>query len=97
MEITKELVNILTPEHGRTSCSDENVCNGYCKIEDKKYKGVVIERSWDCYPRCNRCFLLLHIGEDTENVGQVNGGIRVVPDIDLEIIQPKVKITVEPQ
>jgi hypothetical protein len=93
MEITKELINILTPEHGRTSCSDDNPCNASYTIEDRKLLGVVISKSWERYPRCNRCFLLDNIGEDTENVC----GIRVVPTIELEIIQPKVKITVEPQ
>jgi len=91
MKITKELVNILTPEHGRTSCSDDDPSNGSCGIKDREFQGIVIERSWDYYPRCNRCFLLDRVGEDTENVC----GIRVVPNIELEIIQPKVKVTIE--
>lgn len=35
---------MLTPEHSRTSCSDNDICNGFMDHEH--------------YPRCIRCFLL---------------------------------------
>ena len=44
MKITKEVIEILTPEHGRTSCSDDFPQNGYPNANG--------------YYRCNRCALL---------------------------------------
>lgn len=41
-----ELVDILAPRHGRTSCSDENISNGLCS------------NGSDSPPRCYRCALL---------------------------------------
>lgn len=41
--LTLEAVNGLAPEHGRTSCSDDNLANGFLS---------------DGIPRCNRCALL---------------------------------------
>lgn len=43
--LTIEQVNFIAPEHGRTSCSDENLINGWYSAEYNK-------------PRCNRCALL---------------------------------------
>lgn len=45
LQITREGVNQFFPEHGRTSCSDSNVVNGF-------------ESSPSGIPRCNRCALL---------------------------------------
>ena len=42
--LTPELVNVLAPEHGRSSCSDTNIENGF--------------RSGKRVPRCTRCALL---------------------------------------
>ena len=66
MTLTKEFVDQITPEHGRTSCSDSDLSNSYGgwdgtydpKTGDKKIR----------WPRCTRCYLLSNIGEDTENL-----------------------------
>lgn len=91
MIITKEVIDVLTPNHGRTSCSDENPCNGNYEIRDYKFQGVVIEKSWEHMPRCNRCFLLDHLGYDTDLMTD----IKIVSDISLILKQPKIKVTVE--
>jgi hypothetical protein len=50
---TLELINIICPEHDRTSCSDENISNGFY-FEDEF--NTTISRSY--FPRCSRCALL---------------------------------------
>ena len=89
--ITQEIIDILTPKHGRISCSDEDPCNGGYDIEDRLFQGIVIERSWKYRPRCNRCFLLDHIGCDTDYMTD----IEIVPEIELVLKQPKVKVVEE--
>lgn len=56
MVLTQNVIDILTPTHDRTSCdnNDTSLENGY-----KNDIG---------YPRCNRCYLLLNIESDTENL-----------------------------
>jgi len=46
----KELIDILQPEHGRTSCSDNNLCNGFYSAGGK--------RGDLGHGRCSRCMLL---------------------------------------
>lgn len=60
MRITEELINVLAPKHGRTSCSDENLCNGhggwtgyYSRTTGQKEIQI---------PRCIRCYLQTHAG-----------------------------------
>jgi len=48
--LTRELVDILFPTHGRTSCSDNDPNNGYVNYENGS-------------ARCHRCMALLNIGE----------------------------------
>lgn len=49
INLTKEMVDIIVPEHTRTSCSDTHVDNGwYC--------------SGGTIPRCTRCALLDAVG-----------------------------------
>ena len=91
MMITQEIIDILTPKHGRISCSDEDPCNGGYEIEDRLFQGIVIERSWKYRPRCNRCFLLDHIGCDTDYMTD----IEIVPEIELVLKQPKVTVIEE--
>lgn len=43
---TLEFINIICPEHDRTSCSDENISNGFYTRGNK----------W--YGRCTRCMYL---------------------------------------
>lgn len=43
----KEFIDMIVPEHGRTSCSDEDVSNGLFSRDGKNWHG-----------RCSRCLLL---------------------------------------
>lgn len=53
-----ELINIIAPEHSRTSCSDENLSNGfYHKASDEWEEEYKVIRK-DYNPRCTRCALL---------------------------------------
>lgn len=60
MQITEEFINAIAPVHGRTSCNDENICNGYGgwtgKYDPNTGKKVIE------YPRCIRCYLITHLG-----------------------------------
>lgn len=49
---TIEFINIICPEHGRTSCSDENISNGFYLDDDEETV------SMKYYHRCTRCALL---------------------------------------
>jgi hypothetical protein len=91
MIITKEVIDVLTPNHGRTSCSDAYPGNGGYEIEDRYFQGIVIERNWRYRPRCNRCFLLDHIGYDTDYMKD----IEIVPEIELVLKQPKITVVEE--
>lgn len=42
-----EFINIIQPEHSRTSCSDENISNGFFTYDGIKWNG-----------RCVRCMYL---------------------------------------
>lgn len=54
----EELIDIIAKEHSRTSCSDENLNNGfYHKAADEWEAGYRVI-SKDYYPRCTRCALL---------------------------------------
>lgn len=86
--ITQEIIDILTPKHDRTSCSDSDPCNGSYEIEDRRFRCIVFERIWKYRPRCNRCFLLDHIGYDTDYMKD----IEIVPEIELVLKQPKVMV-----
>lgn len=48
-----ELLNIIRPEHDRTSCSDENIFNGF-------------HTATGFHPRCRRCALLQIINRDED-------------------------------
>lgn len=58
--LTQELVDILVPKHGRTSCSDSNICNGSGGWEGK-YNTDTGKKEIR-YPRCTRCYLLNNVG-----------------------------------
>jgi hypothetical protein len=66
MKLTREAVDIFRPKHGRTSCDDNNLCNGYGgwtgKYDPDTGRKVIR------YPRCNRCYLLEHVGEEIETL-----------------------------
>jgi len=90
MILTRDIINILAPTHGRTSCSDSNLSNGGYKLKEEKLQGIIISRHYEWAPRCSRCFLLDHEGCDTDLME-----IEVIPEIRLVPRQPNVKITVE--
>ena len=62
MILTQDMIDIIAPEHGRTSCDDSNLANA-CGGWSGHYnpgngtKEVI-------YPRCTRCYLMDHVGED---------------------------------
>lgn len=63
MVLTKEIIDIICPDHDRTSCSDDNRSNGFYKVDMKKDPRGVEYISKDSYlPRCARCYLLDSIG-----------------------------------
>jgi hypothetical protein len=46
---TKEFINLICPEHTRTSCSDDNISNGFYFEEDRE------TISPQYFHRCGRC------------------------------------------
>lgn len=88
MIITREWVDTVTPTHGRTSCSDDNVINGYGGALDT-FDRTTGEREIR-YPRCNRCYLLDQVGCDTADLE-----FEVKPTVELTFkatdIAPKYK------
>ncbi len=88
MIITKEFIDVVTPFHSK-ACSDENAYysgNGNLIITEKKLQGVVIERKLETIPRCNRCFLIQHIGQELPN----NLDLKI--NLSFEAKQPKFEI-----
>ncbi len=52
-----ELINIICPEHSRTSCSDENIGNGFFLESENDFEyNTTISKKY--FPRCGRCALL---------------------------------------
>lgn len=70
MILTEEFINIVTPEHSRTSCSDDNLSNAFA---GSSIDGIIY------FPRCYRCFLMDNIGYDT-----INLEFKVSFSVDLE-------------
>lgn len=66
-----DLINIICPEHSRTSCSDENIDNGFYFDEDME--SISIKH----YHRCNRC-ALLEIENNTIKLTEQNS--KIIPD-----------------
>ncbi len=64
--ITIDVVNAIAPEHGRTSCSDEDRANAYGGWNGKYNPDT--GKKQISYPRCIRCFLLEHLGEDLNDL-----------------------------
>lgn len=66
MLLTKEQIDQMCPEHGRTSCDDEHL-NNHWGGWDGTY------RTYDGHkniriPRCNRCYLLYNVGLNTDDM-----------------------------
>lgn len=66
MLITKEYINKIVPNHGRTSCSDNDISNGYGGWTGKYNRET--GKKEIRHPRCNRCYLLNNIGIDTKDM-----------------------------
>lgn len=66
MTITKEWVDAVFPEHGRTSCSDINLANKFGGWSGK-YNPDTGQKEIR-YPRCNRCYFLDNIGMKMEDL-----------------------------
>ncbi|RLI50275.1 hypothetical protein DRO61_04105 [Candidatus Bathyarchaeota archaeon] len=45
--MSEDFINIIQPEHGRTSCSDDNLSNGFYTRDGVNWHG-----------RCTRCMYL---------------------------------------
>lgn len=54
-----EFLNIILPEHGRTSCSDDDIQNGFWSRH-----GHHTENEWQ--GRCQRCMALQIINNDED-------------------------------
>ena len=50
-----ELINIICPEHNRTSCSDDNISNGFYTDSNDEYDKTISHKYGS---RCPRCALL---------------------------------------
>jgi hypothetical protein len=62
MQITKEWIDQVTPMHDCTSCNDLHTINGcgsWCGFDPNTGRPKIH------LPRCSRCYLLDHCGEDT--------------------------------
>lgn len=53
-----ELINIIAPEHSRTSCSDEDIDNGFYRKATEEWDKNYTIISTKYFPRCSRCALL---------------------------------------
>lgn len=60
-----ELIDILAPEHGRTTCSDENKSNGYWFDENNTESGELIIKG---HARCTRCALFEIVDNKISNI-----------------------------
>lgn len=55
--LTLEQINLLCPEHSRTSCDDEHLVNHHFNSNSYADRGRYL-------PRCNRCFLIDCLRDD---------------------------------
>ncbi len=65
-----ELINIIAPNHSRSSCDDDMTDNGFSFLYDV-YGNKTEEIDRDVYPRCKRC-ALLEIVDGTVTVNYKN-------------------------
>jgi hypothetical protein len=60
---TNELIDILYPEHDRTSCSDDDILNGF-SWELDEWNTITDKLDKRYLPRCRRCALLEIISDE---------------------------------
>lgn len=72
-----ELINIIAPEHTRTSCSDDNIGNGFYHKSSEEWDNnyTVITKKY--IPRCSRCALLELENGRSVDVDKVIDGITI--------------------
>jgi hypothetical protein len=70
MENIKEFIDFICPEHSRTSCSDDDISNGFYLEEDRE---TISEKNY----RCVRC-ALLEIENGTIKRTEANN--RIIPE-----------------
>jgi hypothetical protein len=87
----RTLIDMIAPDHGRTSCSDENLSNGFFQIEETELRGVTIKREWKTAPRCNRCFLLKSLKDEEYGI-PTDPRIVINAEISLNLRQPEFEI-----
>ena len=90
-KLTLEYINTIAPEHGRTSCNDENRANCSYKIKETKLRDVVIRVEFEHAPRCNRCFLLETMREQEIGV-PVPEDLEIETDVRIVLKQPQFEI-----
>lgn len=73
----EELINIIAKEHSRTSCSDENISNGFSHKSQEEwetdYKVIINKYN----PRCTRCALLEIANGRSIDTDQVINGTTI--------------------
>lgn len=67
MIISKDWIDTFVSKHGRTSCSDNNPKGNQFGGWDGTYSSTTGKKNIR-YPRCNRCYLLHHIGYNTNEI-----------------------------
>ncbi len=71
MKSIKEFIDLICPEHGRTSCSDENIFNGFYLEKDEE---TISQKHHHRFKRC----ALLQIENGTIKLTDANS--RIIPD-----------------
>lgn len=77
-KITLDYINMVAPEHGKTTCSDGNVANGYGGWYGK-YDQITGQKRVR-FPRCNRCYLLKNLGSAIDSL---EFEVRVIRTVEL--------------
>jgi hypothetical protein len=90
-KLTLEYINTIAPEHGRTSCNDEDRANCSYKIRETKLRNVVIRVEFEQAPRCTRCFLLETMREQEIGV-PVSEDLQIETDVRITLKQPDFEI-----
>lgn len=73
-----ELINIIAPEHSRTSCSDENICNGFYHVDTEEWEIGYKTISTQYHEGCARCALLDLANGRSEDNNKVIEGITFI-------------------
>jgi len=97
MKLTRDIINMIQPNHAPTvTCDDQHHVNGSFKVEEfvAPNRKIVIERHFEYAPSCKRCFLLDFEELETEYIEKTYH-IKIIPTVVIDLIQPKLKITLE--